>query len=404
MPSGGVDKLGIGSSDFIEGNSQVKHVLHITADHPDACSLRKTEAVQNLVQGTTGYRHRVYSINRRNGLGAVAELDRAGDLSTIVYRAPKYGIVLETFLKPLADWIIEDSRNCGAPVDLVHGHKLTIEGLVAQRVSAALGCPYICTVRGNTDQKYLRLKPEKRSAYTAVAENAALLLVGTPWMQRYLVRKLSLQNVRTVLLPTITKIDSFLPPSNESDRFVTAFHLDSWRLKGMPNLLRAIALLKREGLKIGLDIIGGGSEKARAGLEREIRRHGVADCVALRGPVPHERIPRAFNRYAAFVLPTLRESFGMVYIEALFSGVPILYSQDRGVDGYFDEESVGVRCDPTSVAGIAHALEQLRREAPRMKESIRALQEEGGFDRFRKGYVCRGYREILDEVCGEAVT
>ena len=42
------------------------------------------------------------------------------------------------------------------------------------------------------------------------------------------------------------------------------------------------------------------------------------------------------NGYTALVLPTLRETFGMVYIEALFAGVPILYSQDRGVDGFFD--------------------------------------------------------------------
>jgi glycosyltransferase involved in cell wall biosynthesis len=376
-------------------------VLHITADHPDAYSARKTEAVRNLIEGTAAFEHRVYSINRRNGFGGITVLDRTGNLSTLVYRAPAYGILLETFLKRLADWIIEDSLTLGLVVDVVHGHKLTIEGLVARRAATALGCPYICTVRGNTDEKYLRLKPEKRSAYAQVAENAAMLLPGAPWIERYLVRRLSLQNVRTVVLPTITKIDGFIAPSSEKSGFVTAFHLDGWRLKGMPNLLAAIALLKQKQFDITLDIIGGGSRRATAALEREIRRHGLRECVALCGPMPHDRMPEALNGYAAFVLPTLRESFGMVYIEALFSGVPILYSQDRGIDGYFHRQDIGVRCDPLSVASIARGLEELRSGAPRMKESIRKVQEGGGFDRFRKSNVCHMYEEILAEVCDE---
>ena len=62
----------------------MKRVLHITADHPDAYSARKTEAVQNLVAGTGAFEHRVYSINRRNGFGGITLLDRTGGLSTVV--------------------------------------------------------------------------------------------------------------------------------------------------------------------------------------------------------------------------------------------------------------------------------------------------------------------------------
>ena len=379
----------------------MKRVLHITADHPDAYSARKTEAVRNLIEGATAFEHHVYSINRRDGFGGITMLDRRGHVCTLVYRAPAYGILLETFLKRLAHWIIEDIRRLDIQVDLVHAHKLTIEGLAARRVAAALGCPYICTIRGNTDQKYIRLKPEKRLAYRCVASDASALLPGTPWCERYVVRTLSVHDTALVVLPTITTIDEFIAPLEEGRRFVTAFHLDGWRLKGMPNLLAAIARLRREQLDITLDIIGGGSEKATKALEREIRRHGLLDSVTMCGPVPHDQMPRAFNSFAAFVLPTLRESFGMVYIEALFSGVPILYSQERGIDGYFDDQDVGVRCDPRSVASIARGLAELRSGVPRMKKNISRLQKEGGFERFRKRNICRVYENVVEEVCGE---
>jgi len=381
----------------------VKRVLHVTGDHPDAHSQRKTHAVRNLIEGTTGFQHTVYSINRIGGLGGMRVLDRTDGLVTLRYRAPPYGILLETFLKRLADWIVEDSVTLGAKVDVVHGHKLTIEGLIAERVATALGCPYICTIRGNTDQKYIRLKPEKRAAFTRVAEGAAALLPGTPWIKRYVVRTLSLRNDRITFLPTITKIDRFIAPSSSNTRFVTVFHLDGWRLKGMPNLLEAISILRDRRIDIALDIIGGGSEQAVRGLTREIQRRQLTDRVLLCGPTEHELLPERLNQYGALVLPTLRESFGMVYLEALFSGVPILYSQERGIDGYFDGREVGVRCDPLSVTDIARGLQELRNEAPRMKESIRRLQQVGEFERFRKGPVCRTYEELLQTVCRERV-
>ncbi len=374
-------------------------IVHISADYPDAFSASKTQAVRNLLDGTPALDHRVYSINRQNGLGGIQELDRSNGVTTLVYRAPKYGILLETYLNALADWIISDCKSRGEQIDLVHAHKLTIEGLAARRVADALGCPYICTVRGNTDRKYLQLKPEKRSAYREVAMNAAHLLPVTPWIERYLIRKLSLEDTRMTLLPTITSCDRFIPPLTARKRFVTAFHLDGWRLKGMPNLLSAIAALRADGTEIALDIVGGGGDAATKALEKQINARRLEDLVTLRGPVPHDMMQDALNDYAAFVLPTLRETFGMVYIEALFSGVPILYSQDRGVDGLFDDQDVGVRCDPKSVESIAEGLSALHAGADRMKANIRTLQETGGFERFRKKAVCDLYETVVTSVC-----
>ena len=374
-------------------------ILHISADYPDAFSASKTQAVRNLLEGTPALDHRVYAINRQNGLGGIHMLDRSNGVTTLVYRAPKYGILLETFLNALADWIVSDCKAQGEKIDLVHAHKLTIEGLAARRVARELGCPYICTVRGNTDRKYLQLKPEKRSVYRDVAINAAHLLPVTPWIERYLIRALSLENARLSLLPTITDCDRFIPPRHAGTRFVTAFHLDGWRLKGMPNLLSAIAALRAEGTEIALDVIGGGGDAATKALEKQISARGLEDLVTLCGPVRHSEMQEALNRYAAFVLPTLRETFGMVYIEALFSGVPVLYSQDRGIDGLFDDQDVGVRCNPQSVASIAQGLSELHAGANRMKTTIRTLQETGGFERFRKSTVCDLYQNIVTGVC-----
>lgn len=366
-------------------------ILHISADFPDAWSARKTPAVQNLIDGCPELDHRVYSINRVNGFGGIAAQDRSDMVTTLVYRAPPFGILLRPFLNRLADWIAAAVKAQGGRIDLVHGHKLTIEGLVARRVARHLGCPYVCTVRGNTDQKYLRLKPGMHAAWRRVAAEAAWLFPVTPWIERYLVETLSLPDAPRSLLPTITKIDHFLAPRDTGPGLVTAFHLAGWKLKGMPNLLSAIAALRDQGCTITLDIIGSDAGSAEAALAREIARHGLTGQVTLRGAVPHADMPKTLNGYAAFVLPTLRETFGMVYLEALFAGVPILYSQDRGIDGFFDDQDVGLRCDPTSVASIAEGLRALHSDTGQIKRAVARLQQSGGLERFRAGPVCQGY-------------
>lgn len=369
------------------------HILHVTADFPDLYSSRKTHAVLNLVEGVPEFRHSVVSLNRINGLGGVKLLGRDGNVATFVYKAPPYGVFLETFLRLVADRILREVRECGEPVDMVHAHKLTIEGLIAQRISQALGCPYVCTIWGNTDQKYIRSKPATRIRWRNIAEQAAWLLPATPWADRYVAQKLRLNTDRRSLFPVISQIEHSIPPRETPKRLVTAFHLAGWKMKGMPKLFKALQRLRGTPHEVGLDILGGGSTDDTRALQREIKNHDLQDLVTIRGAIPHDRIVQELNGYTGFVMPTLRETFGMVYIEALFSGVPILYSMGRGIDGFFDDQNVGVRCDPTSVASIAEGIKDMLDSVGPMKHDIAMLQQAGGFDHFRQHNICRDYAE-----------
>ncbi|MEM1003764.1 MAG: glycosyltransferase [Pseudomonadota bacterium] len=369
------------------------NILHISADFPDAYSERKTPAVCNLIEGAPEFTHTVFSINRLAGLQGTRIIKRADNVITLVYKAPPFGVLLDTFLRRLADHILEDIQGSNMRPDLIHAHKLTIEGLVAQRLSQALGCPYVCTIRGNTDQKYIRAKPGMRRRWRQVAQQAAWLFPVTPWVDRYVSKTLLPDTGQRSLLPTVTRINHNFPPRETSRRLVTAFHLAGWKMKGMPGLFTALRQLRGTAHEIGLDILGGGSPEHTQALQREIEKHGLGDLVTLRGAIPHDQMAQELNGYSGFVLPTLRETFGMVYIEALFSGIPILYSMDRGVDGFFDEQNVGVRCDPTSVASIAKGIEEMLDNVDPMKHEIAMLQQTGGFDRFRQHKVCRDYAD-----------
>ena len=51
-------------------------------------------------------------------------------------------------------------------------------------------------------------------------------------------------------------------------------------------------------------------------------------------------------------MPSFKETFGIVYLEAMSQGLPIIYSQNQGIDGYFKDRAPGYSVDPYSINDI----------------------------------------------------
>jgi hypothetical protein len=89
----------------------------------------------------------------------------------------------------------------------------------------------------------------------------------------------------------------------------------------------------------------------------------------------------------------------MVFVEALFCGLPILYTQGWSVDGLFKAQEVGYAWNgqPDDVArGLRHLIAN---EQP-LKASIAALHARGGLDPYKRDGVVATYRTVIDGVLG----
>lgn len=76
-----------------------------------------------------------------------------------------------------------------------------------------------------------------------------------------------------------------------------------------------------------------------------------------------EQLAEALSQCRVFAMPSYRETFGLVYIEALSCGCAILHSKNEGIDGVFDEDFV-CRVDPYDVNDIAVQLDFLLNKFP----------------------------------------
>ena len=58
-------------------------------------------------------------------------------------------------------------------------------------------------------------------------------------------------------------------------------------------------------------------------------------------------------------MPSFHETFGLVYIEAMSQGLPIIYTKGEGIDGYFKEATVGYSVNPKDVKNIVKKIEMI---------------------------------------------
>jgi glycosyltransferase involved in cell wall biosynthesis len=127
--------------------------------------------------------------------------------------------------------------------------------------------------------------------------------------------------------------------------------------KGLDVLLRASALVKSR--YPGLRIIIGGEGPAKARYQETVRDLGLSENVHFAGLIPEDRLAEYYNRTRIFVLPSTDptlEGFGIVALEAMASGLPVVTTDVPGVAKDLDTERAGIVVRRHDSVGLADAL------------------------------------------------
>ena len=144
--------------------------------------------------------------------------------------------------------------------------------------------------------------------------------------------------------------------------------------KGLPHLLKAFRLVRKGGLEGRLLIVGSGPQ------EREARRYVMTrglQNVEFLGRVSDGEKAQLFRTADIFVSPaTGRESFGIVLLEAMAAGTPIVCSDIHGYKGVVQRGSQAVLVPPHDAKALAAAISELLGDA-----ALRARMGAAGLER-----------------------
>ena len=148
--------------------------------------------------------------------------------------------------------------------------------------------------------------------------------------------------------------------------------------KGIDILLKAIKLLKKQNFFTQVILVGDG--EMRFNYELKARGMGLSDRVRFVGKVSDQDLPIYYNAGDLFVLPSINqgEAFGMVLLEAMASGVPVLASDLPGVRSVAREG--GEVFEPGNYSELAQKIagffDQDKKQIDDLKSSVRSIAED----------------------------
>lgn len=375
-------------------------ILHISYDYPDEINPNKTVAMKNLIDISNKFADEVFyiSLNRVNSIKKEVALKKENGFELSTFGFP-LGILFRYTLNRSINNIVKLNVDYNK-YDVIHAHKLTFEGPIAYYLFNKYNKKYIISMQ-QTDFKILNIRYDLLNYYKNILLKCEKIIVISPWMIK------SMKNIfgdkfynrisyKIVNIPLI--VDNRLAYGDSNGRFVTVFHMKkkNLKIKNIKRVLEAICSLKRVGIDVKLDIIGEGSGKEY--IKRKIKKYKLQDNVKLLGRINNKNIINILKKYKAFILCSYPETFGMVYIEALQSGIPIIYTNDAGVDGFFNKKNIGIKVNYKSIKNISNAICEMNKNYDIYKKNVLLLQNTNELSYFYKYNVGLKYKKIFQEI------
>ena len=248
--------------------------------------------------------------------------------------------------------------------DLLHAHTLFVNGLIAFLHFKKTGTPYIVTIRSADISTFLKRIPFMKFIAAPILENATtiILLSSSFWDN-------DLQN--TLLKRTIRQIENkikIIPnginefwynnletvEKEKNNHFKVLYVGELSKNKRVQTIIKACQKLDENGVNVICDIVGEGPERTY------LEQIDVSFKINFLGKVIDKHALLKMYRDAdVLIVPSRRETFGLVFAEAISQGTPVIYSKGQGFDGQFKDGEVGFPVESGNIDDISNKLLQV---------------------------------------------
>jgi glycosyltransferase involved in cell wall biosynthesis len=164
--------------------------------------------------------------------------------------------------------------------------------------------------------------------------------------------------------------------------------------KGIDTVIRAVSLLVRDGMPVTLRIVGGGDDQLR--LRRIAHELDVQDRVEFLGPVEQHDLASQYAGCDVFTLPSAKEGFGIVFLEAMRHAKPCIGARHGGIPEVIDDGVDGYLVDYGDSAQVAARIRELWQNPERTRAMGLAAQQKIS-NRYRFRHMQHQWFHLLDE-------
>lgn len=324
------------------------------------------------------------------------------DEEPFIFRYPSLTIPTQTEIPaviPVSAFV--DQLLPSLKLDVIHTHHPFLLGQAAATKAADLDVPLVFTFHTQY-WEYTHYVPILQEAIQDFLKNAIHnwlrvfmrkcqhIVIPSESIKKILVRDYGLEDCYTVI-PTGTDLKPFLKANGRAVRQREGWKDDKvivsiGRLaqeKNWDTLLRAAALVHKKHPDMRLVLIGDGPEKHS--LEKLASELGIRERVTFTGKVPFGKIPDYLKAADVFGFASVTETQGLVTIEAMAAGLPVVAVDGSGTHDIVDHGTDGFLVK-NSPKALAASLTKMLSDPERMKRfGAQALKKAKTFDIERLG-------------------
>ena len=241
-------------------------------------------------------------------------------------------------------------------------------GPIAQVARRIFGTPYVLVAHGVEAWQMTRVSRRR------AMQKANLALAVSHYTRDCLIHEAGLDPDRVKILPNTFAAERFaITPKAprllrkyglrpDTQVILTVCRLEETeRYKGYDQIIKALPEILRSAPGARYLLVGKGSDRVR--IEKLIAEIGVQEAVILAGFIPDEELVEHYNLCDIFAMPSRAEGFGIVYLEALACGKPVLAGNKDGSRDALADGELGLLVNPDDTDEIAaEIIRVLRRE------------------------------------------
>jgi D-inositol-3-phosphate glycosyltransferase len=299
-----------------------------------------------------------------------------------------------------------------------------MSGLAAVELKQIWGVPFVHMFHtlGVMKQRVARPEEEVEGDYrlngeVKVLQEADRIFAATPaeMAQIQWLYKSDIQKIK--IIPPGVDLSRFYPiPEDEAKEVIGIPPCDQVLLyvgrieplKGIDTLIEAIAHMHQNGgfeeLSFCLAVVGGEPELSTEEIDSEMarlkdlcHRHGLDELVTFLGKRDQDTLPYYYSAAEAVVVPSHYESFGMVALEAMACGTPVVASQVGGLAFLVQDGVTGYTVPSSDVEALADRLAELIKDPDlreRLGKQAAALAQEFSWDIIARR-ILEQYQEVV---------
>lgn len=245
--------------------------------------------------------------------------------------------------------------------DLIYVHTVTFPTPVLRVVSAFRRLPLVFNVHGDDVIPSNRFKCRLRDMCRPLLPKARMIVTPSRYFRGVVLEEFSGLDPERVIVSASGGVAEkfFHKPSKDFDHVpVLGFVSRIDPEKGWDTYIDALVQLRREGVRFRGVMAGAGAQRPQ--MVAELKSTGLDDCVEFLGPLSQDELAALYPTLDIMVFPSRRraESLGLVGLEAMASGVPVVACDNNGAASYVEDGVNGYLIKPADATGLVSKIKE----------------------------------------------